>query len=92
MELDVTAFHSHTSHLLHSEPSIDAQSWAMREARFAKKFDAGRRYIFSDIFTWLRRTTLLEQVAVLVSHPKGAKGRDTVAGGRIVSIDEFVAR
>ncbi len=30
----------------------------------------------------------VEQVAVLISHPKG---RDVLAGGRIISIDELLA-
>lgn len=88
MELDVIAYHPHTNHLIHLEPSIDAHSWAKRELRFKKKFSAARKYIFSDVFTWLDKKTPLEQVAVLISHPKN---RHKLAGGRIESIDEFVS-
>lgn len=88
MELDVIAFDPHTGHLIHIEPSIDAHSWAVREERFAKKFIAARKYIFSEIFTWLDTNTEIEQIAILVSHPKG---RDILAGGKIVSIDELLA-
>ena len=89
MELDVIAFNPHTSHLIHLEPSIDAHPWAMREKRFTKKFTAAKKYIFSEVFTWLDPTTEVEQVAVLVSHPKG---RDSLAGGKIISIDELLAQ
>lgn len=44
-ELDIVAFHPLTKHLVHIEPSLDANSWAVREARFKRKFDAGRKYI-----------------------------------------------
>ena len=88
MELDVIAFDPHTDHLIHLEPSIDAQSWATREERFTKKFTAARKYIFSEVFTWLDSSMEVEQVAVLISHPKG---RDSLAGGKIISIDELLA-
>ena len=88
MELDVMALNPHTDHLIHLEPSIDAHSWAKREERFSKKFNAARKYIFSEVFTWLDSNMEIEQVAVLISHPKG---RDELAGAKIVSIDELVA-
>ncbi len=87
MELDVIAFDPHSGHLIHLEPSIDAHSWAIREQRFSKKFKSARKYIFSEVFTWLDRKTKVEQVAILISHPKG---RDTLAGGKLISIDELV--
>ena len=88
MELDIIAYHPHSGHLMHVEPSIDAHSWETRGKRFSKKFDAGKEHIFSEVLTWLETTTPIDRVAVLVSHPRG---RDTIAGGRIKSIDEQVA-
>ena len=44
-ELDVVAFCPQRQHLVHVEPSMDANTWAEREARYAKKFEAGRKYI-----------------------------------------------
>lgn len=88
MELDVVAFHPQTQDLVHYEPSIDALSWDKRTLRYVKKFEAGRKYIFSELFPWLPPSTPLRQVAVFISHPKG---RDTMAGGVIVSIDELMA-
>lgn len=88
MELDVIAYHPHTSDLVHYEPSVDAHSWDMREARYAKKFEAGRNRIFAEVFSWLPPRTPLRQIAVFPSH---SKGRDCIAGGQIISIDEFVA-
>lgn len=88
MELDVVGFHPKTSELVHYEPSIDALSWEKREARYKKKFDAGRKYIFSELFSWLPPDTKLKQIAVFPTHPQG---RDTIASGQIVSIDELMA-
>jgi hypothetical protein len=45
MELDVVAFNPQINQILHIEPSLDANSWDKREARFTKKFEAGRKYI-----------------------------------------------
>ena len=87
-ELDVVAFHPVSEELVHLEPSIDAHSWERREERFTKKFKAGRKHIFRAVFPWLDRKTPLRQVAVLVSH---TKGRDSVGGGELISIDELVA-
>ena len=88
MELDIVAYHPHTGHLVHIEPSIDAHSWETREKRFAKKFRAGGRYIFDEVYTWLDPKTHIDRIAVLITHPKG---KDTLAGARIMSIDEFMA-
>jgi hypothetical protein len=41
-ELDVVAFHPKKRHLVQIEPSMDADSWAQREQRYAKKFTAGK--------------------------------------------------
>lgn len=88
MELDIIAFDPHTNHLIHAEPSLDSNSWARREERFKKKFDAGRKYIFSEVFTWLDPSTPVEQVAVLVSH---SRDRESLAGGSVRTVDNFVA-
>ena len=88
MELDIVAFHPQTQDLVHYEPSIDALSWEKREARHAKKFQAGKRYILKELFSWLSPATSIRQIALFISHPRG---RDSLAGGVIVSIDELLA-
>jgi len=88
MELDIIGFHPQSKQLVHYEPSIDALSWEDRERRYKKKFEAGRKYIFKEIFPWLASSTPLRQVAVFTTHPKG---RDTIAGGDILSIDELMS-
>ncbi|MEJ2704843.1 MAG: hypothetical protein P8Z79_20595 [Sedimentisphaerales bacterium] len=85
-ELDIVAFRHQDSHLIHLEPSIDAHSWAKREDRFKKKFEAGRKYIFKEIFPWLSPSMKIEQVAILIS--RGTK--ELLAGCEIITIDEFV--
>lgn len=89
MELDVIAYHPHTGHLVHLEASLDAHSWETRERRFTKKFSSAKKFIFKEVFTWLDHKTPVENIAVLVSHPKG---RDSLAGATIISIDEFMAK
>lgn len=86
-ELDVVAYHPATKHLLHIEPSLDANTWEKREERFDKKFSLGKVYIYREVFPWLDKETKLEQVAILISS-----GQDTVAGGKVESIDEFMER
>ena len=86
-ELDIVAYNPHTNHLIHLEPSIDANNWETREQRFTKKFASGKQFIFSEVFTWLDPQTPLEQVAILISHPKD---RHALAASRILSIDELM--
>jgi hypothetical protein len=88
MELDVIAYNPHTEHLIHLEASIDAHSWETREKRFTKKFNSSKKYIFKEVFTWLSHSTKVEEVAVLISHPKD---RHELAGARIISIDELMS-
>jgi hypothetical protein len=88
MELDIVGYHPKSSVLVHYEPSIDALSWEKREARYRKKFEAGRNYILREMFSWLPPSTKLQQIAVFISHPKG---KDTIAGGIIISVDELMA-
>lgn len=87
MELDVIAYNPHTEHLIHIEASIDAHSWETRERRFTKKFNSSKKYIFKEVFTWLSPSTKVEEIAVLISHPKD---RHELAGARIISIDELM--
>jgi hypothetical protein len=88
MELDLIGYHPKTQDLVHYEPSIDALSWAKREMRYKKKFEAGRKHLFTEVFSWLPPKTPLRQIAVLISHPRG---RDVIAGGKLISIDELMA-
>lgn len=87
MELDLIGYHPKTSDLVHYEPSVDALSWEKREARYVKKFEAGRKYLFTEVFAWLPPETPFKQIAVFISHPKD---RHTIAGGSIISIDELM--
>ena len=66
-ELDVIAYNPATKHLVHYEPSLDAESWARREERFTKKFTMGRQHVL-DIpqlsFLTQEQVDSMEQVAV----------------------------
>ena len=84
-ELDIVAYHPQSGELLHIEPSIDALSWTKREAKFAKKFKAGRKYIFSDVFPWLDPSMKLRQRAVLTA----GETRNELAGGEVITIDKL---
>ena len=86
-ELDVVAYNPQTEHLVHVEPSIDADSWSKRDIRFEKKFQSGREFIYTDVFPWLSSETPLEQIAILTTSSK-----KELCGGKVVSIDEFIAK
>jgi 2-oxo-4-hydroxy-4-carboxy--5-ureidoimidazoline (OHCU) decarboxylase len=88
MELDVVGYHPKLNKIMHYEPSIDALRWPAREARNTKKFRLARKYMFTEVVPWLHQATEVEQIAVFYDHPKG---RDTIAGGKLISIDELVA-
>ncbi len=87
-ELDVVAFRPETKHLVHIEPSMDAHTWEVREARFTKKFDAGKKHIPS-LFKGVVIPDDIEQIALLAFASK--KSRETIGGGRIMLIPELLA-
>ena len=87
MELDIVGYHPPSNTVVHYEPSIDALSWEKREARYLKKFQAGRKYIFTEVFSWLPPDTPLKQVAVFISRPRE---KSEIAGGILISIDELM--
>lgn len=87
-ELDIVAFSPETQSLVHVEPSLDADSWSEREARYEKKFKAGRTYI-PDLFPGMPIPEHIEQIALFVFG--GGKHRTHIAGGRVVFIREFMA-
>ena len=90
MELDIIAFHPHTKHLVHLEPSLDAHSWDVREKRFSKKFTSAKKYIFDEVFTWLDSERYhIEHIAILISHPKN---RNKLAGAKLISVDECIQK
>lgn len=86
-ELDVVAFHPENRHLIQVEPSMDADSWAKREKRFRKKFDAGKKHIPS-LFLGFDLPEKIEQVALFGFA--GKKHREIVGGGRVVVIQELL--
>jgi hypothetical protein len=88
-ELDVVAFHPEKKHLVHVEPSTAADSWAEREAKFAKKFKAGSRYI-PALFSGLDIPAQIEQIALLGLGSN--RERTTVGGGHLVMIGELMAQ
>ncbi len=89
-ELDVVAFHPREKHLVHVETSLDAQSWATREAKFERKFEVGRESIYSLFHGADPARDRLEQYAVLVFSPKN-KPRN-IGGCPLMHASEFLAR
>jgi hypothetical protein len=61
MELDVVGYHRQLNKIIHYEPSIDALGWVAREARYVKKFRLAKKYMFSEVFSWLDSSTQVEQ-------------------------------
>lgn len=88
-ELDIVAFHPADNKLIHLEPSLDADSWEIRERRFRKKFEAGKRYI-PELFKDLKIPDPLkiEQIAVLVFASK--ENHETLGGGKIKMASELI--
>lgn len=86
-ELDIVAYHPVQHHLVHLEPSMDANSWAIREKRYRKKFEMGRKYI-PAIFEGLDLPDEVEQIAVLVYASK--QNHQRLGGGRLILVDELL--
>jgi len=87
-ELDVVAFHPEKKHLVHIEPSMDASSWAIREVRYRKKFDAGKKYI-PALFAGLDVPLHVEQIALF--EFASTTNHKTLAGGRVMLVSELFA-
>lgn len=87
-ELDIVAFHPSKQHLIHIEPSMDANSWAVREQRYFKKFEAGRRFIPS-LFNGLNLPEKIDQVALFGFASN--TNVQTIGGGRVWTTAEFFA-
>jgi hypothetical protein len=86
-ELDVVAFNPANGRLVHIEPSLDAYNWKKREARYRRKFEAGRKFI-PNLFPRLELPDIPEQIALMVYGSKG--DRTHLGGGKLVFIKEFM--
>lgn len=87
-ELDVVAYHPSDQHLVRIEPSMDAHSWARRDERYGKKFEAGQKYI-PQLFSGIDLPEEIEQIALLGYASKA--NRQTVGGGKILLVEELLA-
>lgn len=86
-ELDVVAFNPETKHLVHMEPSMDCYSWGKREARYHKKFQAGKKHI-PALFRGTTLPTEIEQIALF--EYASSKQHETVGGGKVKLVREFL--
>jgi hypothetical protein len=86
-ELDIVAFHPQKKHLVHLEPSLDADSWETREKRYVKKFNAGRKYI-PALFSGFDVPKDMEQIAVFFFGSK--QNHQTIGGGKITLVEELI--
>ena len=86
-ELDVVAFHPEKKHLVHIEPSMDADSWNEREKRYKKKFDAGQKYIPS-LFNGFDVPNKIDQIALLGFA--GKRHPVNVGGGKVQVVQELL--
>jgi hypothetical protein len=80
------AFHPEKKHLVHIEPSSDAESWANREQRYQKKFAAGRTYI-PGLFAGLDLPTEVDQIAVFIFS---SRARAEIAGGKVLLVADLM--
>jgi len=79
-ELDIVAFHPGKKHLVHIEPSMDSNSWEKRAARYAKKFETGRKYI-PELFAGIEVPAEIEQIALFGLGSKA--NNPELAGGKV---------
>ena len=83
-ELDVVAIDLQAKRILHYEPTMDALSWAEREKRFRRKFDAGKKYIPELFVDFMRiHPDWIEQYAVLGFGSDA--DHKTIGGGRVIT-------
>ena len=86
-ELDILALHPKMHRLLHVETSMDTESWSQREVKFERKFRLGAEAIPS-ILDGLKLPSEVEHIALLAYASDMT--RDTIGGGRIVTLDKFL--
>jgi len=89
-ELDVVAWHPETKHVVHVEPTMDANNWAKRIQRYTKKLRAGRKYI-PDLFPNVSvRPRDIEQIILLGlgygsnGHHKEIDGAEVKTSGQLI--------
>ncbi len=88
MELDVVAYNPKDGSILHVEPSLDANSWEVREKRFIKKFSAGDELIRTEVFPWVSKSAQIKRRAIFFHVPSN---RRKLGDADVLSIDEQVA-
>jgi len=86
-ELDVVAFNPKSKHLIHYETSTDADSWAGREKRFAKKFGSGVKHIHS-LFGGLTLPETIEKKAIFAFGSD--RNHKEVGGGQVQLAEDFI--
>lgn len=86
-ELDVVAFHPFNKNLVYLEPSLDADSWAIREQRFQKKFAAGKDH-YKEAFPGLSLPEEIDQIAVLVFATRA--NHPFLGGGKVKIADQLL--
>lgn len=87
-ELDVVAFNPESKHLVHVEPSMDASSWAVREQRYKRKFEAGRKHI-PKLFSGIDLPDQMDQIALF--EFASTANHKTLAGGRVMLVSELLS-
>jgi hypothetical protein len=87
-ELDIVAFHPGKKHLVHIEPSSDADSWDERERRFGRKFAAGKKFI-PLLFSGFGVLPDIDHIALFIFASR--KEHSTIGGGKILLVSELMA-
>ena len=66
---------------------MDANSWANREQRYKKKFDAGKKYI-PEIFSGIEIPAEIEQIALFGLGSRA--NNPTLGGGRVMLASDLL--
>jgi len=85
MELDIVAYNPNSKHLIHIETSLDADSWERRRERYSKIFSIGEKYIFFEVFTWLKKDEKIDQLIVGINKINNG----LLNGIKIIYVGEF---
>ena len=86
-ELDVVGVNPTLRHLIHVECSLDTQSSEVRNKKFAKKFECGRKYV-NKVFNGLVLPERPDQIALLQFAT--SKTTAEIGGARLVTVRQFI--
>lgn len=87
-ELDIVAWHPQTKQVVHVEPTMDADPWAKKIARYTKKLRAGRKHIPGLFPNLAVRPSEIKQI-ILLGYGSNTNHK-TIDGAQVRTTLEFL--